>query len=120
MNFKSVGLAIVLYAGSAWACSRPSNLIEAALSKDLSKYKNISATVDDCVAVLTGQVDKLSEKMAIGRKAAKVDGVTSVANNIEVNVPVVDDDTLAANIGRSLWRDRERNFNLPAFLVSAH
>ena len=118
---KSVGLAVLFCASSVWACSGPTNAaIAGALTKDLSKYKTVTFTVDDCVAVLSGQVDRLSDKLAVERKARKYGALNAVVNHIAVQTPVISDDTLVQHISQTLWGDRERNFNLPSFAVVAH
>src|SRR6266404_2232394 len=89
---KSRLFVALLSASSVWACVGPTNAaIQAALNKDVSKYKTVSVTVDDCVAVFSGQVEKLSEKLAIARRAKRYDALTAVSNRIVVAVPVVDD-----------------------------
>jgi osmotically-inducible protein OsmY len=121
MLHKTVGFALLLCATSAWACVGPSNAtIEAALAKDLSKYKTVSVTVNDCVAELTGRVESLRDKMAAAGRARKFDALSAVVNHIVVVTPMVDDQTLVRNVSSQLWRDRERNFNLVSFAVSAH
>lgn len=121
MLHKSVGLAVLLCASSVWACSGPTNTaIAGALTKDLSKYKTVTVVVDDCVAVLSGQVERLSDKLTVARKAHKYEALDSVVNHIAVVTPMVDDQTLVQDVSRVLWRDRERNFNLVSFAVIAH
>lgn len=115
---KTLAIVAVLSATSVWACSNPK--IENALSKDLSKYKTINVTVDDCVATLNGQVDRLSDKMTAARKAHKYGDLTAVIDNIQVVSPVVEDDKLADEVAHLLLRDRARNFNLVSFAVTAH
>jgi osmotically-inducible protein OsmY len=111
----------LLCASSVWACSGPTNTaIAGALTKDLSKYKTVTVVVDDCVAVLSGQVERLSDKLTVARKAHKYEALDSVVNHIAVVTPMVDDQTLVQDVSRVLWRDRERNFNLVSFAVIAH
>jgi osmotically-inducible protein OsmY len=118
---KSVGFALLLCASAAFACVGPTNAaIESSLTRDLAKYKTVSVNVDDCVAVLSGQVDRLSDKLPASKRAYKYDALTMVVNHIAVVTPVVDDQTLVKDITRKLRMDRERNGNLMSFSVSAH
>jgi len=118
---KTVGLIALFCTTSLWACVGPVNrAIEAGLSKDLAKYKTVSVTVDDCVATLSGQVDRMSDQLAALRKARKYDALNAVVNKIVVVVPAVDDQTLTQDVSHALLRDRERHFNLVSFAVSAH
>ena len=119
--YKTAGFIALFCTSSLWACVGPDNLaIEARLSKDLAKYKTVTVSVDDCVATLSGQADSMSDKLAALRKARKYGALNAVVNKIAVMVLDVDDQTLTRDVSRALFRDRERNFNLVSFVVSAH
>ena len=121
MFHKSLVFAVLFSAGSVWACVGPTNAaIQSALNKDVAKYKTVSVTVDDCVAVLNGQVEKLSDKLAIARRARRYDALTAVSNRIVVAVPIVDDLTLVNHVSQELRHDRDRTGGMLSFAVSAH
>src|SRR5258708_23549896 len=96
---KALGFAGLLCASSVWACVGPTNTaIENGLSRDLAKYRTVTVTVDDCVAVLSGRVERLSDKLAAARHANKYGALTGVVNHINVVVPLVDDQTLVSDV----------------------
>jgi len=51
-------------------------------------FANVSNTVTDGVATLTGEVRDEATRMAAATEAGKVKGVKSVTNNITITVPV--------------------------------
>ena len=115
------GLSLLLTAATAMACVGTTNAaLQAALNKKLSKYHNVSASVDDCVAVLNGHVTVLTDKRAAGRTARRFRGLTSVVNHIVVVTPYVNDVTLVDNVTRKLLDDRDQNANMLSFLVSSY
>lgn len=100
----SVGL--VLSGATAMACSDAS--LQASLTKDLASYKNIRVTVTNCVANIDGTVELYSDWMAINRKSGKR-GATSVAMNVVVDTPVVEDADLASRVEQKLRRRTKRD-----------
>jgi len=103
----------VLGAGSVMACVAPTNeAIKAGLTKDLAKYPGVSASVDDCVVTLTGQVNRFPDKQSAGKKARNYGAVSSVVNKISIAGPVVPDQELAAHTAKSLEYDRTFQGNM--------
>ncbi len=118
--FLIVLLGTLYFPASALACVEPSNAtMQASLSKDLAKF-HVSVLVDDCVAVLDGKVERLSDKLAAAKKAYRYEALSSVINHIRVVAPAVEDSKLAAAIQRKLCIDREWNGTLESFGVTAY
>src|SRR5450755_4767334 len=109
------GLSLLLTGATAMACSNAS--LQSALAKDFAKYKTVSVTVDDCVATISGTVNRYSDKMSIQQKARKHD-VSSVSNNVVVDAPVVGDADLAARLEQKLRRRPSQDVSGP-FTVTA-
>ena len=106
------GLTLFL-AVSAMACVAPTNdAVKTGLTKDLAKYPGVSASVDDCVVTLTGQVDRFPDKQSAEKKARHYGAVSSVVNKINVAGPVVPDNELAAKLARKLAYDRTMQGNI--------
>ena len=97
----------------------PNATLQAALSKDFAKYKTVSVAVDDCVATISGTVNRYNDKMAIQQKARKQSGITSVSMKVVVNAPIVEDADLAARLEQKLRR-RARQDVSGAFTVTAN
>ena len=103
----SFSLTFLLAAATAFACAPPTNdAIQASLSKDLAKYPGVSVKVDDCMATLSGSVDRYTDKLAAYHKAHSFGALTGVVNNIVVTGPVVPDEELAKKLARALAYDR--------------
>jgi len=107
-----LGLNVFL-AASAMACVAPTNeAIRGSLTKDLAKYPGVTVSVDDCVATLSGTVDRLPDKLAAGRKAKSYGAVTNVVNKIGVGGIVVADNELATKLAKKLAYDRSNQGNV--------
>jgi hyperosmotically inducible protein len=66
-------------------------------------FDNVSASVDDGIVTLTGRVTMPYKRDDIARRAARVEGVKEVQNQIEV-LPVSSfDDTLRFRIARAIY-----------------
>ena len=101
------GLSVMLAAATALACTGPANLaLQAAISKELAKHKNVSVEVDDCVATLTGEVDSYKDKLDIERQVRKHHDLTSVFVKVTVGGPIVDDAKLLETVTAELTHDR--------------
>jgi osmotically-inducible protein OsmY len=103
-----VCLGVTLLLGAtAFACAPPTNdAVRASLSKDLAKYSGVTVSVDDCVATLTGQVDRFPDKQAATKKAKSYGAISRIVNNITVAGPVVSDADLTHKLSRELAYDR--------------
>jgi osmotically-inducible protein OsmY len=115
-------VAVVLFvftATVAMACvDTASN--EAILGKDLAKYKNVTFASDDCIVTLNGEVDRLSDRLAIERIVYKHGFVAGVVDHITVGGPFVDDRKLVAELTHKLRTDRGWNGNLMSFGVTVN
>jgi osmotically-inducible protein OsmY len=101
------GLSVILAGATAMACTGSANVsVQAALSKDLAKHKNVIVEVDDCVATLTGEVDSYKDKLEIERQARKHHELTSVYVKVTVGGPIVDDAKLLEAVTWELKNDR--------------
>ncbi len=106
-TFLSFGFTTLFAASAALACVGPTNdAVKGALSKDLAKYPGISVSVDDCVATLSGQVNRLPDKLAAYRKAKGYGAITNVVNNVSVAGPMVPDAELSTKLAKELTYDR--------------
>lgn len=104
---------MVLFTAMAFACVAPTNdAVKSGLSKDLAKYPGITVRVDDCVATLSGNVDRYTDKMSAAHKARSYGAVTRVVNNIAVGGPAVPDPDLAKKVSREIAYDRSMMGNV--------
>jgi hyperosmotically inducible protein len=103
----SFSLTILLSAAMAFACAPPTNdAVQASMAKDLAKYPGVTVKVDDCMATLSGSVDRYTDKLAAVHKAHSFGALAGVVNNITVAGPVVPDEELAKKLTRALAYDR--------------
>jgi hyperosmotically inducible periplasmic protein len=103
----SLGLSFLLSATMAFACAAPTNeAVRASLAKDLAKYPGVTVKVDDCMATLSGTVDRYTDKMSAAHKARSYGALSSIVNNINVGGSTVPDDQLASKLTKSLAYDR--------------
>jgi len=84
------------------ACPISDEAATAALSKDLAKYKGVTVHIDDCIAHIDGQVERLSDAWDIEKKLRKHDWLAGVTNYLTVVGPMVDDYTLRSKIAHEL------------------
>ena len=70
------------------------------------QYKNVTVTVDNGIATLSGTVDLYEYKVDADKTMHKAKGVTAVRNMIEVAGPTVSDSVLQAKLGEKLAYDR--------------
>jgi hyperosmotically inducible protein len=100
-------LAGLATASMAFACVAPTNdAVRGALAKDLAKYPGVAVRVDDCVATLSGNVDKYTDKQSAEHKAKHYGALVRIVNNIAVAGPAIPDAELAAKLARKLAYDR--------------
>ncbi len=99
--------AFLLLSTAAFACVVPTNnAVQEKLAQDLAKYPGINVKVDDCVATLSGSVDKYQDKLNAAKKAHSFGALTNVVNNIAVAGPTVADDVLQKKLATDLAYDR--------------
>ena len=111
MFTRFVAPVIVMLAMSApaWAADRKDLQVFQDVSRQVLRYPqftvfdNINAWVDDGVVTLTGKVTMPYKKNDIEKRIAKIDGVTSVKNDITVLPVSMWDDELRARISRAIY-----------------
>jgi osmotically-inducible protein OsmY len=98
----------------AQAAVQPSNPMQAEARARLDKKQlhNVSVSVEENVATLTGTVDLYAYKAEAGKLAARTHGVTSVHNLIEVGGPATADSELQDKLVRKLMYDRVGYWNM--------
>jgi osmotically-inducible protein OsmY len=113
-------LTTTFFTTAAFACAPPtSDAVQASLSKDLAKYPGLTVKVDDCMATLSGTVDRYTDKLAAYHKAHSFGALAGVVNNITVAGLVVPDEELTKKLQRALAYDRSMtdHFSVLDFLV---
>jgi hyperosmotically inducible periplasmic protein len=96
--------------GSTGASAQPagdsstSGVAAARLNK--KQFQNVTVSVSNGVATLTGTVNLFEDKSDAGRRVLKARGVTSVDNRIQVAGANVPDSQLQAKLGDKLTYDR--------------
>jgi osmotically-inducible protein OsmY len=116
----SVGITLFFSAATAFACAPPTNdEVQTQLAKDLAKYPGVTVKVDDCLATLSGSVERYSDKLAAARKAHGFGALTGITNHITVNGPIVADEELTKKLTRALAYDRSMSdhFSVLDFLT---
>jgi hyperosmotically inducible protein len=94
---------------SAYGQEREDLQIFRDISKEVLRYSrftifdSVHATVDDGIVTLTGKVTMPFKKDDIGRRAARVDGVREVRNEIDVLPVSTHDDRLRYQIARAIY-----------------
>ena len=100
---------LVLWAGTAAAAERKDFQIANDIATSVNRYSNftifddVNVEVNDGVATLTGKVTMPFKRDDIEKRVRKVDGVTSVQNNIGVLPVSQSDDELRYLIARSIY-----------------
>ena len=84
------------------------NSAAASVMSKLNKkqFKDVKATVENGIAVLTGTVDLYEYKADADRRVHKVKGITAVRNDIQVNGPSIPDQQLQQKLVEKLQYDR--------------
>lgn len=111
-RFLSV-LALVALAGVSSAAAQDRRDVRLAdkVSSTISSYASftifddIQGVVDQGVVTLTGKVTMPYKKSDIEKRVAKIDGVKSVDNRIDVLPVSIYDDELRASIARAIYRN---------------
>ena len=79
---------------------------DAAARLNKKQYKDVTVSVDNGIATLSGTVDLFEYKADAEKRMHKAKGVTAVRNLIEVAGPTVSDSELQAKLGEKLAYDR--------------
>lgn len=110
-----LALFVALAMGTvSWAATSPTDLaVQSSLQKELAKkYPNVSVSVEDRQAVLTGTVEKYLDKMDAEKRARKYKALTRVKDQIAVAGRVVPDSELQATLSKKLAYDRSMQGNV--------
>jgi len=88
MNYRSLLLACLMFTGVClFACKPNDSKLQQAVNEKLTTTPGVSATVQDGVVTLSGEVTDETAKQTAEDAAKNVKGVKSVVNNINVKVP---------------------------------
>jgi osmotically-inducible protein OsmY len=112
--FTRIGtLTFALFLTAAGVATAQSQREDLQIFNDISKqvtrytqftiFDSIDASIDDGAVVLSGWVTMPYKKTDLERRVAKVDGVTSVKNDIQVLPVSIFDDELRFRIARAIY-----------------
>jgi osmotically-inducible protein OsmY len=88
MNYRSLLLACFMFTGVClFACKPNDSKLQQAVNEKLTTTPGVSATVQDGVVTLSGEVTDETAKQTAEDAAKNVKGVKSVVNNVNVKVP---------------------------------
>ena len=88
MNYRSLLLACLMFTGVClFACKPNDSKLQQAVNEKLTTTPGVSATVQDGVVTLSGEVTDETAKQTAEDAAKNVKGVKSVVNNVNVKVP---------------------------------
>jgi len=88
MNYRSLLLACLMFTGVClFACKPNDSKLQQAVNEKLTTTPGVSATVQNGVVTLSGEVTDETAKQTAEDAAKNVKGVKSVVNNINVKVP---------------------------------
>jgi hyperosmotically inducible periplasmic protein len=89
MNYRSLLLACLMFAGVClFACKPNDSKLQQAVNEKLTTTPGVSATVQNGVVTLSGEVTDETAKQTAEDAAKNVKGVKSVVNNINVQAPL--------------------------------
>ena len=89
MKYRSLLMTWLMFAGLClFACKPSDSKLQQAVNEKLSATPGVSATVQDGVVTLSGEVTDETAKQTAEDAAKNVKGVKSVSNNITVQVPL--------------------------------
>src|SRR5271170_4370714 len=106
-----VGLAAlsVSMVAQTTSASRYDATIQAKVTQQLAskkEFRDVTATVDDGIVTLSGNVDLYQQKLDAAKKIRKTENLQGVRNLIAVNGKSVPDAELTAQLDRKLYYDR--------------
>jgi len=88
MNYRSLLLACLMFTGIClFACKPNDSKLQQTVNEKLTTTPGVSATVQDGVVTLSGEVTDETAKQTAEDAAKNVKGVKSVVNNVNVKVP---------------------------------
>jgi osmotically-inducible protein OsmY len=112
---KSLGMFLAMGALSAGlaaqttSASRNDGAIQSKATQQLAmktQFGNLTASVEDGIVTLTGNVDLYQQKLDAAKKIRKIENVQGVRNLIVVAGKTVPDADLTAELDRKLYYDR--------------
>ncbi len=109
-------LGVALTASAQQKGSAPDAQIQSDAQKQLrgKDFRDVQVQVANGVVTLTGQVDRLSQKLDAEKKVAKMREAASINNEIKIaNVANVSDQQLFQKLGKALAYDRAGYGTLP-------
>lgn len=110
LGLPQVSKASGMEAGNSGASAQPANNnfapsgAQARLNK--RQFKNVTVSVNNGVATLTGTVNLFLDKTDAAKRVMKTPGVTAVNNQIQVAGASVSDSELESRLGKKLEYDR--------------
>jgi hyperosmotically inducible periplasmic protein len=112
---KSLGMFLAMGALSAGlaaqttSASRNDGAIQSKATQQLAvktQFRNLTASVEDGIVTLTGNVDLYQQKLDAAKEIRKIENVQGVRNLIVVAGKTVPDANLTAQLDRKLYYDR--------------
>ena len=100
----SMGMAAQTSSASRYDAGIQAKAVHELASK--SQFKNLNASVEDCIITLTGSVDLYQQKLDAANKVHKIQHVDGVRNLIAVEGKNVSDSDLVSQLDRKLYYDR--------------
>jgi hyperosmotically inducible periplasmic protein len=100
----SMGMAAQTSSASRYDAGIQAKAVHELASK--SQFKNLNASVEDCIITLTGSVDIYQQKLDAANKVHKIEHVDGVRNLIAVEGKNVSDADLVSQLDRKLYYDR--------------
>ena len=89
MKYRSLLMACLMFAGVClFACKPNDSKLQQAVNEKLSTSPGVSATVQDGVVTLSGEVMDETTRQTAEDAVKNVKGVTAVNNNITVQAPI--------------------------------
>jgi len=107
--FLAIGVLSAGLAAQTASARRYDAAIQSQASQQLAKkaqFRNLTASVEDGIVTLTGNVDLYQQKLDAAKKIRKIENVQGVRNLIVVAGKTVPDADLTAQLDRKLYYDR--------------
>lgn len=105
----AVGALSAGLAAQTESASRYDTAIQSDITQQLAKkaeFRSLTASVEDGIVTLNGNVDLYQQKLDATRKIRKLENVQGVRNLIVVSGKTVPDADLTAQLGRKVYYDR--------------
>ncbi|WP_298739579.1 BON domain-containing protein [uncultured Chitinophaga sp.] len=116
MSYRSLLLACLMFTGVClFACKPNDSKLQQAVNEKLTATPGVSATVQDGVATLSGDVSDETAKQTAEDAAKNVKGIKSVVNNINVQVPLPPPPPVAMNPDDMLKKSLDSSFSAAGY-----